>query len=63
MVWDALSFYGTTELAIISRHQDYTEYQKHSQENLLPAWKAISDGNGMFIQDNDGCHVNRETKV
>ena len=52
MVWGGFSYHGTTELAVISTHQDSTEYQKHLQENLLPVWDELSGGNGIFMQDN-----------
>ena len=52
MVWGAFSIHGKTDLAIISTHQNSTEYQNHLTNNLLHVWNELSDGNGIFMQDN-----------
>ena len=44
MVWGGFSFHETTQLAIISTHQDSTEYQKHLQDNLQGTSVTIKKG-------------------
>lgn len=61
MVWGAMGYNGTSNLATIDHRMDSKDYQGILQDNLLPSGSKLGGREWIFQQDNASIHVSKST--